>query len=1511
MNQSNDSLKRYLTSVKGSQAYMSSYSVSLQKSVTGYRQVSKAIKLYKNVSDPEEQRALASTISTTNQNLGNYLNTLNGTTPSMKNYTASLLMATGKTIGLQVATMALNAALSMGISFIISGVISAISYFFNRTDEIIAAGEEAAERIKSIREELRSQQKTVAESGLRYAELAQGVDQLTGKKLTLDHSEYQEFLDLSNELAETFPTLDRIYDRNGNAILQLGGSVDTIIESLNDLLKIERELANNKIADDLPKVFDGMVAGTKDLNINLNTIKLIKDSYDALLNQIEAKDFTSNLMDTIFQGGNFELPVYNYTVHSEIVSQWEDFFHKNNIAYETLAPKEGIIGDESGVISQSFVIEASDIDTEDIKEKINQKVIELIEVYGSNLDLFTQKYKLLNEQKKSEMSSLVNSLSAWLSTDNQSYIFMTDNMQGMIQNMLNAIDWSSFSNLKNVKKFIEDELIAYFDTNEGKDLSNQVLPYLDINTSFKDGELSFEEYQTEINKFLNAIANAPEELQVPLKAMLNLETKEDGTVATEYDSMLEKVQEKLQDAFDQNAVTLSFEDLKIATEEIEESNLTFGEMLAKIKEIKETKLAELSLLSIPELESKSEDFKQETDSIISSLDTLNNAFEEQNEEGSLSAGTIQSIIDAGYSAALQFDAETNACILNKEALQELIDKKIENQIRDLELLQTDIASRLLKDGIIAYDTAEAFYELARSKDATQQSMGALWINADAQIKSLEKIKKNRDSLLNGSTSAKSSPKSSSNSSSDPLKDAFTEEYNTLKHNLEMEYITQKEYYENLEALNQKYFAGKAKYLSDYRKYEEEIYKGLQKIYKETLEAQISLSDKQLEAGAISYAHYSSTVKSLLDDMYSQNKITSADYFTYIQKMLEKQKSIYDKVLSAVNRRYDTEISKWEDAIESIEQQNEALEEQQEKYDKVLSAIQDLITSKQEEIQTSVDALEQENTALDKQIDEYNSVLNVVEKVYNKKQDELTAQQDAIQERIDALREENDEQKKSMELQKARYELERSRNQRSQLVFDGSQFIYTTDDNAIKENQEQLNGLELEATISSMEKEKEILQDLIEELDHYKNLWNEISNAYQDNEDQKITEEILGKDYEDFILQNRLEDINSFKNHYLMLQDRIEDNTSLIESYQQKIEYYDSLAQKWEQLSSSREQSINRELAAQLLGQEWETLILEDRLLTFQQFQEQYLAIQTQLEDNAGLIASYLEKITYYEALKQQWADISSSYENAVNDQYAAMILGQNWEAEILSGRLETLNTFKNNYVQLQQAMADAAIESSNAQVKAYENAKNHAITANASISNNTSSPQKNPSNSSNNQSTHVTGGYDDSFDDLDNYKVVDSKTGKVYIDSIESLDYAYDWIAIQEEKRNYPSSILNRMKVQKYANGGIVSKKDQNPIFDSIARLLGEDHMIAVQEGEIILPKEFSNPNTVSPLLSTQPWKHILSNYPGYSSSDHSQSIQVNMGDIHLHEVQDADGFAHELMLHIHGAVTREVFRTN
>ena len=78
-------------------------------------------------------------------------------------------------------------------------------------------------------------------------------------------------------------------------------------------------------------------------------------------------------------------------------------------------------------------------------------------------------------------------------------------------------------------------------------------------------------------------------------------------------------------------------------------------------------------------------------------------------------------------------------------------------------------------------------------------------------------------------SSSGSSSKSSKSSKDELKEAFQAEYDLLKHNLEMEYITEEQYYNGVQALNEKYYAGKSEYLDEYRKYEEEVYKGLKYI----------------------------------------------------------------------------------------------------------------------------------------------------------------------------------------------------------------------------------------------------------------------------------------------------------------------------------------------------------------------------------------------------------------------------------------------------------------------------------------------------------------------------------------------------------------------------------------------------------------------------------------------------------------------------------------------------------
>lgn len=79
------------------------------------------------------------------------------------------------------------------------------------------------------------------------------------------------------------------------------------------------------------------------------------------------------------------------------------------------------------------------------------------------------------------------------------------------------------------------------------------------------------------------------------------------------------------------------------------------------------------------------------------------------------------------------------------------------------------------------------------------------------------------------------------------------------------------------------------------------------------------------------------------------------------------------------------------------------------------------------------------------------------------------------------------------------------------------------------------------------------------------------------------------------------------------------------------------------------------------------------------------------------LQSIIDRLEDY---KDQWQDVSKQYEIAQNEMLASQILGADWESQILSGRIDTLNTFANDYFAIQQAIADAAWASANAQIEA-------------------------------------------------------------------------------------------------------------------------------------------------------------------------------------------------------------------
>ena len=76
--------------------------------------------------------------------------------------------------------------------------------------------------------------------------------------------------------------------------------------------------------------------------------------------------------------------------------------------------------------------------------------------------------------------------------------------------------------------------------------------------------------------------------------------------------------------------------------------------------------------------------------------------------------------------------------------------------------------------------------------------------------------------------------------------------------------------------------------------------------------------------------------------------------------------------------------------------------------------------------------------------------------------------------------------------------------------------------------------------------------------------------------------------------------------------------------------------------------------------------------------------------------SIQEIIDNLEEYRKKWEEIRDAHNNAQEDMYAAMILGADWEKIILEGRTAELESFKNDYIAIQDAIIDKAYEAAKA-----------------------------------------------------------------------------------------------------------------------------------------------------------------------------------------------------------------------
>ena len=265
----------------------------------------------------------AESLRTNTDELGQYQHSLQSAANGLLTFSGSVEHASIKSKALSGLMKVGNALLSgigaslasMAVSFVASKLFEGIDYLIREEEYLAEAAEEAESKVEDLRSSYQSMSNTVlgasGDSGIarEFAELAQGVSN-TGKNLSLASADYDRFLELSNQLAELFPSLSRHYDENGNAIVDLSGDVDTVVASLQNLVETERQLTNSQILGDFDTVFKDVV---NQLDNSRSRETIVKQELEALQASLGAMKRGENILVNEFANtehiGSITVPI--------------------------------------------------------------------------------------------------------------------------------------------------------------------------------------------------------------------------------------------------------------------------------------------------------------------------------------------------------------------------------------------------------------------------------------------------------------------------------------------------------------------------------------------------------------------------------------------------------------------------------------------------------------------------------------------------------------------------------------------------------------------------------------------------------------------------------------------------------------------------------------------------------------------------------------------------------------------------------------------------------------------------------------------------------------------------------------------------------------------------------------------------------------------------------------------------------------------------------------------------
>lgn len=534
--------------------------------------------------------ALAEQMENVDQRIIDYAKTCKNGEMTTEGFKASIdtmsFSAKAGKVALQALAMAGNMLAMWGISVAIQTVVKWIDKFVHSAEyaeKAIKAATDSAksfsDSIKDIQKETVDMEKSIDSIIDRYAKLSQGVNTFTNENISLPTEQYEEFLGLNKQLTELFPSLTRNYDENGNAILGLSGSVDSVTESIRSLVEQEKELARAQIRENLEKYFEGTddadgawkaLEGRKQkLEETNEELTTLKNTYEGLINA-----------DSSTVVGQ-----YHKNFAGKEQAKYIEYI-KNNFGEDIAKSMEDAVSIHLGKgLNGQFADIVVDFSKLELSETQKEQIAWSYDTFYSEL---LAKQKTAMSEFESQNSEFSNNAMLWLE-DLSFYKDSDKYTKTAIQNLVRNIDWSNYDfkelDYEGVKRILQDSVLTPFqiaceDLNAKKSLDNALKGLFTMDTS----DMSVDEVKTVIDSYINTIATAIEENPTDLKIRLGFDD-------SDTQPLINNVKEKLQDDFDDKVGELTLEELHIAAEKVEVPEgtlLSWDELIAKVKEVQDS-----------------------------------------------------------------------------------------------------------------------------------------------------------------------------------------------------------------------------------------------------------------------------------------------------------------------------------------------------------------------------------------------------------------------------------------------------------------------------------------------------------------------------------------------------------------------------------------------------------------------------------------------------------------------------------------------------------------------------------------------------------------------------------------------------------------------------------------------------------------------------------------------------------------------------------------------------------